>query len=79
MILGIYTYHVKEYSRDNRLYLIESENKLTEDEVHEALLEVALVDDATNITKDGIKVTFQGTQYGDDAQVNIEGNLKEEK
>ena len=79
MILGIYTYHVKEYSRDNRLYLIESENKLTEDEVHEAFPEVTLVDGATSITKDGIKVTFQGTEYGDDAQVNIEGNLKEEK
>ena len=79
MILCKYKYHVTEYSRDNRLYLIESENKLTEDEVHEAFLEVALVDGATNITKEGIKITFQGTEYGDDTQVNIEGNLKEEK
>ena len=73
-----YQYHVEEYSQDSRIYLIESDRKLTEEEIYEAYPEVDLRNDSTTTTTDGIKVTFQGTSYGDDAQVNIDGELKNE-
>ena len=71
-----YKYHVEEYSQDVRLYLVESEEKLTKEEIYEAFPEVGLVEGATNITEKGIKVTFKGTEYGDDSQVNIDGELE---
>ena len=73
-----YQYHIEEYSQDSRIYLIESDRKLTEEEIYEAYPEVDLRKDSAITTIDGIKVTFQGTEYGDDAQVNINGELKNE-
>ena len=73
-----YQYHVEEYSQDSRIYLIESDRKLTEEEIYEAYPEVDLRKDSAITTIDGIKVTFQGTEYGDDSQVNIKGELKNE-
>jgi|TARA_Y100000310_G_scaffold180376_1_gene180262 predicted nucleotidyltransferase len=73
-----YKYHIEEYSQDVRLYLVESDEKLTEEEIHEAFPEVELTDGATSITEKGIKVTFEGTEYGDDSQVNIDGEVKSE-
>ncbi len=76
-----YKYHVEEYSQDVRLYLVESDEKLTKEEIYEAFPEVGLTNGATNITDHptkGIKVTFEGTEYGDDSQVNIDGEVKDE-
>lgn len=88
-----YTYEVEEYTQDSRHYTIESDVKLTEEQITKAFCEVDLKDGATNTltledidddvltpkNKVNIKVTFNYTEYGDDAQVNIEGYTEEEE
>ncbi len=79
-----YTYEVEEYSQDSRHYTIESNVMLTESQIYESFTEVDLVENSTSeldITPNSteksfqtIKVIFKGTEYGDDAQVNITGD-----
>ena len=87
-----YTYEVEEYTQDTRHYTIHSDVKLTEEQINLAFCEVELKDGDTNTftlqdiddevliphNKCNIKVTFNYTEYGDDAQVNITGELEEE-
>ena len=73
-----FTYHYKEWSQDTRSFEIESEVKLTENEIMELSTEVSFKNGDTS-TGDTYKVTFQGTEYGDDTQYEITGDdLKEE-
>ena len=73
-----FTYYYKEWSQDTRSFEIESEVKLTENEIMEISTEVSFKNDDTS-TGDTYKVTFQGTEYGDDTQYDITGDdLKEE-
>lgn len=87
-----YTYEVEEYSQDTRHYTIESDIKLTEEQITKAYCEVGLkdgdfneftladIDDEVSTPENeiNIRVTFNYTEYGDDAQVNIEGDTEEE-
>ena len=87
-----YTYEVEEYSQDTRHFTIQSDVKLTEQQINIAICEVDLKDGATNTftledidddvltpkNKSNIKVTFNYTEYGDDAHVNIEGYTEKE-
>tara|TARA_R100001163_G_C4896068_1_gene86806 strand:+ start:211 stop:495 length:285 start_codon:yes stop_codon:yes gene_type:complete len=77
-----YVYEVEEYSQDSRHYKIESNVKLTESQINEAYCEVDLVDGYTSTfdldTNTNVTVTFEGTEYGDDSQVNITGDYKQE-
>jgi hypothetical protein len=87
-----YTYQVEEYSQDSRHYTIESDIKLTEEQITKAYCEVGFKDgDVNEFTledidddvftpenKINIKVTFNYTEYGDDSQVNITGDIEEE-
>ncbi len=78
-----FTYEIEEYSQDSRHYEIVSDVKLSEEEITDIYCEVDLVDGYTNqwkmVDKGNVKVTFVGTEYGDDSQVNINGDIKEEE
>ena len=78
-----FTYKIEEYSQDSRHYEIVSDVKLSEEEITDIYCEVDLVDGYTNqwkmVDKGNVKVTFTGTEYGDDSQVNINGDIEEKE
>ena len=78
-----FTYKIEEYSQDSRHYEIVSDVKLSEKEITDIYCEVDLVDGYTNqwkmVDKGNVKVTFTGTEYGDDSQVNINGDIEEKE
>jgi hypothetical protein len=67
-----YTYHVEETSQDTRHFIIESAVKLDENEINDCITSVDY--DDPNFNGDDYKVSFKGTEYGDDSQVNISGD-----
>jgi hypothetical protein len=65
-----YKYGVEEYSQDARHFIIESAVELDEDTINDCITNVSL--DKPNTYKDNdYKVSFIGTEYGDDSQVDI--------
>jgi len=82
-----FNYKFKETSTDTRHFLIESEVELTEDEARLLISEVSLTDNDSSSgdindwdiqQKGSYKVTFEGTEYGDDCQCEYDGDdLKE--
>ena len=65
-----YKYGVEEYSQDARHFIIESAVELDEDTINDCMTNVSL--DKPNTYKDDYyKVSFIGTEYGDDSQVDI--------
>lgn len=75
-----YTYHVEETSQDTRSYTVESDVQLTYDEVVDCLGNVRITNESNSyVYDDGIKTTFNNTEWGDDSGVDISGDdLKEE-
>ena len=65
-----YKYEVEEYSQDIRNFYIESDVKLNENEINDCISNVSLDKPNTYKGKD-FKVSFIGTELGDDCQVNI--------
>jgi len=65
-----YKYQVYEYSQDTRHFFIESDVKLEEDEINDCISNVSL-DKPNTYESDDYKVSFKGTEYGDDCQVDI--------
>lgn len=65
-----YKYRVEEYSQDIRHFFIESAVKLEEDEINDCIINVSL-DKPNTYEGDDYKVSFKGTEYGDDCQVDI--------
>ena len=65
-----YKYEVYEYSQDTRHFFIESDVKLEEDEINDCISNVSL-DKPNTYEGDDYKVSFKGTEYGDDCQVDI--------
>ena len=65
-----YKYEVQEYSQDIRNFFIESDVKLEEDEINDCISNVSL-DKPNTYEGDDYKVSFKGTEYGDDCQVDI--------
>ena len=78
-----YTYVVEEWSQDTRRYTIESDRKLTESELQDCYIEAGIPDEGTTIEvgeipsgKVNVTVTYVGTEYGDDGQMDIvEGDV----
>ena len=78
-----YTYVVEEWSQDTRRYTIESDRKLTESELQDCYIEAGIPDEGTTIEvgeipsgKVNVTVTYEGTEYGDDGQIDIvEGDV----
>ena len=64
-----YKYRVEETSQDTRHYFIESAVELDEDEINDCITSVDY--DDPNFNGDDYKVSFKGTEYGDDSQVDI--------
>jgi hypothetical protein len=65
-----YKYKVQEYSQDTRHFFIESAVELDEDEINDCITNVSL-DEPNTYEDDDYKVSFKGTEYGDDSQVDI--------
>ena len=86
-----YKYTITEYSQDTRTWEITSDVKLTEEFITDNQGEFCDVGQSTNslsihrniededreITIDKIEVAFTGTDYGDDTQVDIDGDFAE--
>jgi hypothetical protein len=78
-----YTYVVEEWSQDTRRYTIKSDRKLTESELQDCYIEAGIPDEGTTIEvgeipsgKVNVTVTYEGTEYGDDGQMDIvEGDV----
>ena len=75
-----YTYMIEEWSNDIRFYKIESDEKLTEEEVKDSVREVGIpikageeikIDELPSGKEVDIIAVYQGTEYGHDAQMEI--------
>tara|TARA_Y100000114_G_scaffold13718_1_gene11088 strand:- start:249 stop:509 length:261 start_codon:yes stop_codon:yes gene_type:complete len=83
-----FNYKFEETSTDTRHFYIESEVELTEDEARLLISEVSLTDNDSSSgdindwdiqQKGSYKVTFKGTEYGDNTDIEITGDdVKEE-
>ena len=78
-----YEYTYTEHSVDVREWLIKSPKKLTEEQVYEIGADWGSFNEGETTTiKDKYlpecEVTFKGTEYGDDTQVEIQGELEDE-
>ena len=65
-----YKYGVEEYSQDARHFIVESAVELDEDTINDCITNVSL-DKPNTYKDDDYKVSFIGTEYGDDSQVDI--------
>jgi hypothetical protein len=75
-----YIYEASEQSVDVRSWTIESDRQLTEDEVTDIYQDSQIDDEGKEYEySKGIMVTFDGTEYGDDAIPDIQGDFKEEE
>ncbi len=89
-----YEYEVEEYSQDARQYRIECNTKLTREQLTELQnlafgnpageeVEYQLSDIDTEVEgqsqDEKVLITFLGIDYGDDAQINISGDVLEEE
>ena len=75
-----YTYYVEETSQDTRNYTVESDVQLTEDEIIDCLGNVSISNEKNSfVGEDGIKTTFEDTDWGDDSQVDISGDEVKDK
>jgi len=64
-----YKYRVEECSKDTRHFIVESVVKLDDEEIQDCTTNVDY--DDPNFIGDDFKVSFKGTEYGDNCQVNI--------
>jgi len=65
-----YKYEVEEYSQDTRNFFVESDVKLDEKEINDCISNVS-IDKPNTYKGSNFKVSFTGTELGDDCQVNI--------
>ena len=74
-----YNYYYDEWSQDTRKYKVESDSPLTRDEIIHMASSCKIVDGSTYSDVDkNAKVTFKGTEYGDDTQTEITGDWVKE-
>ena len=77
-----YEYFVTEQTVDVRNYTVKSDVQLTETEIYEVFYQVDYVDGATNTFEINNKkgtVSFDGTDFGDDGQLDIDGDEREDE
>ena len=73
-----YNYTYEEYSQDTKSYTVESDVKLTEEEIMDMALSCSMIEGSTYSDKNS-KATFEGIEYGDDSQTDFGGDeIKEE-
>jgi len=74
-----YIYEASEQTVDVRSWTIKSDRQLTEDEVTDIYQDSQIENEGEEQEySTGITVTFEGTEYGDDAIPDIQGDFKEE-
>ena len=74
-----YIYEASEQTVDVRSWTIKSDRQLTEDEVTKIYQDSQIDDEGkAYYYSKGIWVTYEGTEYGDDAIPDIQGDFKEE-
>ena len=74
-----YIYEASESSVAVRYWTIKSDRQLTEEEVSDIYQDSQIEDEGKEYQhSDGIMVTYDGTEYGDDAQPLFEGDFKDE-
>ena len=66
-----YTYSFSEQTVDTRYYKVESNKKLTYHEMQDIAWSAEQLEGSSYEDEDG-KATFEGTEYGDDAQYQME-------
>ena len=66
-----YTYRFSEQTVDTRYYKVESNKKLTYHEMQDIAWSAEQLEGSTYEDEDG-KATFEGTEFGDDAQYQME-------
>lgn len=66
-----YTYKFSEQTVDTRYYKVESNKKLTYYEMQDIAWSAEQLEGSSYEDEDG-KATFEGTEYGDDAQYQME-------
>jgi hypothetical protein len=75
-----YIYMVEEWSTDTRLYKIESDEKLTKEEVKDSVREVGIpikageeikIDELPSGKEVDIIGVYEGVEYGEDSQMDI--------
>jgi hypothetical protein len=74
-----YKYTVTESSVDTRLWIIKSDSKLSEEDIMEIYVEVGFDNEGVSVqycSELNIITKYYGTDYGDDTQVFIEGDLE---
>ena len=77
-----YNYTYEEYSQDTRSYEIESDVKLTEEEIQDIALGCDIKDGYTYLGGEKgkrFKATFTGTEIGDDVQTEYGGDETKEE
>ena len=73
-----YIYEASEQTVDVRSWTIKSDRQLTEEEVTEIYQDSQIDDEGEEQEySTGITVTFEGTEYGDDAIPDVQGDFKE--
>ena len=67
-----YTYRFSEQTVDTRYYKVESNKKLTEPEMRDLAYTAEGTGGDFECEETKSRATFEGTEYGEDAQYNIE-------
>ena len=74
-----YEYTVTESSVDTRHWIIKSDSKLSEEDIMDIHLEIGFDNEGVRVqycSVFNIITKYCGTDYGDDTQVSIEGDLE---
>ena len=73
-------YEVEEWSQDTRKWVFTSNRKLTYEELMEMFCDGVHMDEGkTETVDDGVSVNYQGTSYGNNCEVELNGDFKEEE
>lgn len=75
-----YLYEVDEWSQDTRKWVFTSNRKLTYEELMEMFCDGVHMDEGeTETVDDGVSVTYHGTAYGDNSEIELIGDFAEEE
>jgi len=74
-----YEYEATEQSVDTRNFSIVSDRKLTWDELNEAICMPSITKEGDCESDNGITVTYLWTDYGDDSEFDVIGDIEGEE
>ena len=75
-----YEYEIEEWSQDTRKWVFTSNRKLTYEELMQMFCDGVHMDEGkTETVDDGVSVTYHGTAYGDNSEIELIGDFAEEE